>query len=209
MASTSSPTDPSSNSSAPPPPHKAGEHVDDGNQVWVSVHKRPSLYVDIALRMLKLHDTVELRGLGAGHSIPPPHHAPRPCTIPFSRPPSRLSFPPLPHHTPQPTLPSLHSPCLCPAPLSPSVCNPFHPSPVFPPAALAATIEVASQLMFVGRAALVSIRTATSASKPELVVVMRRVAGGAAGGAGGEHNEDEEALIQLTEDTQMHTGTGE
>jgi len=36
----------------------------DGNQVWVSAQKRPSFYGDIALRMLKTHDTVELHGLG-------------------------------------------------------------------------------------------------------------------------------------------------
>ena len=72
--------------------------------------------------------------------------------------------------------------------------------------ALAATIEVASQLLHVGRAVLVSIRTSTAASKAELVVEMRRVGGGVAGGAGvGEHNEEEEALMRLTEETHMHT----
>jgi len=132
MASASSPRPaPAASSSAPP--HKAGEHAEDGNQVWVSVHKRVSLYVDIALRMMKQHDHVELRGLGA---------------------------------------------------------------------ALAATIEVASQLLHVRRATLVSIRTATTSSKPELMIVLQRV-------GEADHGDEDDELIQLTEDTHMHAGSGE
>ena len=143
--------------------HARREHSEDGNRVWVSVHKRPSLYVSIALRMMKTHDTVELRGLGAGQS----RHAPL-------SPPS-LSPPPSPDHSP-----------LCCAVLS--AC-----------AALAATIEVAEQLLHLRRGVLQRIHTSTSAGKPELSVVLQRTA------AAAEHNEDDEALIQLTEDTQMNT----
>ena len=54
----------SSSSSSHPKSGDGGE----GNTVWVSVHKHLGFYADIAIRMFTQHSTVELHGLGAGHS---------------------------------------------------------------------------------------------------------------------------------------------
>jgi len=57
-----------------PPPHMSPSgrpinqgppHLDNGNTVWISSHKRLSFYVDIALRMFVQHEIVVLHVLGA------------------------------------------------------------------------------------------------------------------------------------------------